>query len=221
MDSGVYGTQIIDFISGNLTVAGMIVNVFLTLITSLFIVVMLRIVYIDLDSGKENHLKNRNSDVMEMGRRDFSSVTISASQNSTSNAVQGEQLQNELQAEQLQAEQQQEEQQDEQQQDEIPANPLPNPLPQSPTNLDGPMTRLVNVQILFLIEQLGTQIIYFISGNLTAAGVNINVFLVLITMSFIVVSLWIVYIDLDKSANARTFKHLSYAAPQDRRIFLP
>jgi hypothetical protein len=82
MDSGVYGTQIIDFISGNLTVAGMIVNVFFTLITSLFIVVMLRIVYIDMDSGK----------------------------------------------------------------------------------------------VLFLIEQLGTQIIDFISGDLTVAGMIVNVF---------------------------------------------
>jgi hypothetical protein len=42
--------------SGDLTIAGIVVNVFLTLLTSLFIDMLLQIAYIDLDKGiNANH----------------------------------------------------------------------------------------------------------------------------------------------------------------------
>jgi len=68
----------------------------------------------------------------------------------------------------------------------VPSLPQPKLLPNpSATYLDGPMTRLVKVQNLLLLEGLVTEIIDFISRDLTIAGIVVNVFITLITSLFI------------------------------------
>lgn len=93
----------------------------------------------------------------------------------------------------------------------IPLAPQQQAIGTQPRTLfDGPMTALIKVQIVFLLESLVNAIIDFVSGNVISTGFVVKLFLILVTSLLIGTLLCIAYIDIDESSNLFHFKHLSF-----------